>query len=377
MWQCGTGARTIFQPLYAGQTLLYLFHFFMLCLKMKDLSSDVRGQIVGMQKAGLSHTKIAKKLDIPPGSVSTTIRRFKATGATDSRPRGKRPPKLDKHARRRVLGDIDLNPHQTWDKLGTKEAVSGRTVARMAHIEGLHKRKARPKPFLTPPQVQKRLRWAQDVQDMDWGRVICTDEASCETGEKKGPTYTIRRAGEAFLLKNLIPTFRQDRETIMIWGAVSLGHKWPLIRLTPFQAPNQPKSKKIDKYAYVNQVLYGHLAGYCSELRREGILDVVCLEDGAPPHRNGLAAQAREELHIKQLFHPPNSPDLNAIEPLWGIVKRRVSKLRHVASTANKLWEQIQQVWDGIEQSEIDGLIMKMEERRKAVVAAKALHTCF
>ena len=36
--------------------------------------------------------------------------------------------KLNKHAKRRILSDIDTNPQQTWDDLGTKEDVSDRTV---------------------------------------------------------------------------------------------------------------------------------------------------------------------------------------------------------------------------------------------------------
>ena len=42
-------------------------------LKMKDLSSDVRGQIVDMQKASSSQSGIARKLDIPSFSVATTL----------------------------------------------------------------------------------------------------------------------------------------------------------------------------------------------------------------------------------------------------------------------------------------------------------------
>ena len=328
-------------------------------------------------KQAVPKPKLPKELDIPSGSVATTLRRLKATGSTKSRPRGKRPPKLDKHAKRRILSDIDINPQQPWDDIGAKEGISGKTVARMANKEGLHKRKARPKPYLKPEQMEKRLKWASEALRRFWPGVIFTDEVLFEKGEKIGPTWTIRRAGEESMIKHLVPTFKQDRETLMVWGAVAIGHKWPLLRLTAYNTDFYDPVKTIDRFAYVNHVLEGRLAGYCSKLRREGIPEVRTLEDGAGPHRSRLAAQAREELHIKQIFHPPNSPDLNPIEPLWGIVKHRVARLRPVASTLDKLWEQVQRVWDELDQETIDRVLGKMEERRIAVVAAHGGHTRF
>jgi hypothetical protein len=130
----------------------------------------------------------------------------------------------------------------------------------------------------------------------------------------------------------------------MIFGAIAYGHKWPLALLTPLTSQRTKSPQKVDRFIYVNDILEDRLAGYCSELRREGILEVRVVEDGAPIHSNKLAAQAREELHIRQINHPPCSPDLNAIEPLWGILKYRLGKVRPVASTVGMLWEQIQEV---------------------------------
>ena len=88
-----------------------------------------------------------------------------------------------------------------------------------------------------------------------------------------------------------------------------------------------------------------------------------------------MARQVREELHITDSPHPPNSPDLNAIEPLWGILKARLGKFRPVSSTANKLWEFLEKLWDELEQHIVNREIEKMEERKRAVIKAKGKHT--
>jgi DDE superfamily endonuclease len=72
---------------------------------------------------------------------------------------------------------------------------------------------------------------------------------------------------------------------------------------------------------YVVQVLQGPLKEFVEELEDERGHDVLVVEDGAPRHMSKLASKARSELGIKKLTHPPKSPDLNLIEPLWYILK--------------------------------------------------------
>ena len=131
MWRVAPVARTIFQlfqPHIQSITFAVSLSFLHALPQDEGYKQRRACQTVGMQKAGSSQSKIARELDIPSGAVSTTLRHLKATGSTESLPRGKRPAKLDKNAKRRVLSDIDTNPQQTWDDLGAKEDVSSRTV---------------------------------------------------------------------------------------------------------------------------------------------------------------------------------------------------------------------------------------------------------
>ena len=242
--------------------------------------------------------------------------------------------------------------------------------------DGLHKRKARKKPFLTPAHVLKRLEWAWNNCQTDWRSVVFTDEATVESGQREVTAWTIRRVGEEFEEKHLVPAFRRDRKTLMVWDSVAYGKKWPLKRLTHHPTFDLGKGNEgVNRYYYINSVLEERLAGYLSELRMEGRPGVKTVEDGARIHDNHMAHQAREELHFTASPHPPISPDLNAIEPLWGILKARVANFIPVISTFNKLWELLKKLWDELEQHIVNREVEKMEERKRAVIKAKGKNT--
>ena len=109
-------------------------------------------------------------------------------------------------------------------------------------------------------------------------------------------------------------------------------------------------------------------------MRREGNLEVTVVQDGAKIHDNKLASQAREDLHITSQFHPPNSPDLNPIEPLWGILKQRIVKIRPVPSTEDALYESLEREWDGIEQELVNEQVEMMPERKRRLLEANGHH---
>ena len=208
--------------------------------------------------------------------------------------------------------------------------------------------------------------------------MVFTDEAAVERGQRQGIVWTIRRVGEEFEEKHLVTTFRRDRKTLMVWSAVFYSNKWPLKRLTHHATFDLRKGReKVNRYEYINSVLEERLAGYLSELTMEGRRGFKAVEDGARIHDNHMAHQAREELHITTSPHPPNSPDFNAIEPLWGILKAHIEKFKPLPSTVNNCWEFLEKLWDELEQHIVNREIKKMEERKRAVIKAKGKHTSY
>ena len=60
---------------------------------------------------------------------------------------------------------------------------------------------------------------------------------------------------------------------------------------------------------------------------------------------------------------PPCSPDLNPIEPLWSILKRKVYEGGVQFSSKDALWKRIKEVAAGIIFSQIHGLTSSVDKR--------------
>ena len=68
---------------------------------------------------------------------------------------------------------------------------------------------------------------------------------------------------------------------------------------------------------------------------------------------------------------PAQSPDLNPIEHLWGLLKRKLSEHKHPPSGIHELWERILVKWEKIAVEKCQKLIKSMPRRVQAVLKAK------
>jgi hypothetical protein len=79
--------------------------------------------------------------------------------------------------------------------------------------------------------------------------------------------------------------------------------------------------------------------------------------------------QARAWLSIENLKHPPNSPNLNPLELIWGMVKIHVANILGLGDSLDALWAALQYVWNGLTED--------IWKHVTAVEAAKGWHTEF
>ncbi len=167
----------------------------------------------------------------------------------------------------------------------------------------------------------------------------------------------------------------------MIWACIAHGIKGSIIKLDLPLATAAKKGRRkgggIGAREYVAQVLSGPLKDFVKDMENRRGHEMLVVEDGAPGHRSKLANTTRAALGIKQLTHPPSSPDLNPIEPLWLLLKTRVADISESRKSPEKLWKAVQQVWDGLTMEDIIAHTGKMDARVQAVKEAKGKCTKF
>ncbi|KAI9066130.1 hypothetical protein FKP32DRAFT_1566542 [Trametes sanguinea] len=66
---------------------------------------------------------------------------------------------------------------------------------------------------------------------------------------------------------------------------------------------------------------------------------MLVVDDGAQAHKAKITEKAHQQLGIKQLEHPPSSPDLNSIEPLCSKLKKRVQDTPGAYKSLDSLWK--------------------------------------
>ncbi len=66
---------------------------------------------------------------------------------------------------------------------------------------------------------------------------------------------------------------------------------------------------------------------------------MLVVEDGAPAHTSQVAEAAQNCLGICSLTHPPNSPDLNPIEPPWKLLKTHMGHRWGAHESLDALWQ--------------------------------------
>jgi hypothetical protein len=101
----------------------------------------------------------------------------------------------------------------------------------------------------------------------------------------------------------------------------------------------------------------------------------IFMQDGAPCHTSKKSMQSLNNANVPVLKWPGNSPDLNVIETLWAVVKRRLRGL--TLQTKQELVSAIKHVWmEDISVVETcRKLIATMPDRVQAVIKARGGNT--
>ncbi len=204
-------------------------------------------------------------------------------------------------------------------------------------IKSHHAQTSSTKPLLNQRQRQKHLTWA--VEKKNW-RVW-------------------RKSGEAHnpcCLKSSV----KFPQSVMIWAAMSSAGVGPLCFL-----------KSTVNAAIYQEILEHFMLPSADKLY--GDADFIFQQDLAPAHTAKGTESWFSDHGVTVLDWPANSPDLNPIENLWGIVKRKMRDTR--SNNADELKAAIKETWASIPPQQCHKLITSMPRRIEAVIKAKGAPT--
>ena len=149
-------------------------------------------------------------------------------------------------------------------------------------------------------------------------------------------------------------------QSVLVWGGMSSAGVGPLCFI------------KTRVNAAVYQDILEHFM-LSSADHLYGDADFIFQQDWAPAHTAKTTKTWFNDHGITVLDWPANSPDLNPIENLWGIAKRKMKDMR--PNNAKELKAAIEASCSSITPQQCHRLIASMPRRIKAVIHAKGAQT--
>ena len=333
---------------------------------MSNLTCCEKAYIRGLRDGGMDVQKIAVKAGRSVSGVYRVLNDENANTSTEpAKPMG-RPPKLTERDKRAVVLQARKNRRATLAEITNNVACTASmwTIRTALHEAEMHSRVAKLKPFLKPRHVEKRLDYAKKHASWtidEWAKVIWTDESSFELGRNYRQVLVWRTTGEEYNTDCLAPTFKSNRSSVMVWGAITHGAKSELVIMDP---------KRRTAQDFVDQVYEGPLRRFM-EVSGGKIL----MEDGAPVHRSNAPKKWREDNGVPKMDWPAQSPDLNPIENLWAQMKDAVQKRWTPSMTQETLVKVLLDAWENIDIERSNTLIESMPVRIKEVLKNKGSST--
>ena len=184
-----------------------------------------------------------------------------------------------------------------------------------------------------------------------WNHVLWSDEMKINLFGSDGFKHVWQRPGEEYKDKCVMPTAKHGGGNVMVWGCMS--------------------AAGVEELHFIEGSMNSNM--YCEILQQSMIPSLqklgrraVFQHDNGPKHTSKTTTALLKRLRVKVMDWPSMSPDLNPIEHLWGILKRKVD-VRKV-SNIRQLRDVVMEEWKSIPVATCEALVNSMPGRVKAVL---------
>ncbi|KAJ8254683.1 hypothetical protein GJAV_G00196010 [Gymnothorax javanicus] len=344
--------------------------------RTKDLSDFDKGQIVIARRLGRSLTATASLVGCSRSAVVNTFRQWTQEGQITNRRQGVgRRRLIDAEGQQMLSHLVQTDRKATVAQVaesfkdGHGKNVSQHTVHRALLRMGLRRRRSVSVRMLTPDHHQQRLQWAQEHQDWtleQWKKVVWSDESQFVLHHVDGRVRVRRLPGTEVPAGGAVGKIPAGGEKVTLWAMFCWESLGPIVHLEASLTPD----------AYLN-IVADQVHPFMATVFPDG--DGFFQQDGGPCCTAQSVQEWFEEhdAEFKLLPWPPNSPDLNPLVNLWGLLEQQVRSAATPPGSLEDLKELLLASWDQIPQDTFRGLIESLALRVKAVLAAQGGPTAY
>ena len=353
------------------------------------MTIEERNIAIGMLAGGCGVAEVAAAFHRACSTIRRLQQKYQSTATTKDRPRSGRPGILSAHQKKLIWRQARKSPKIEYKDLieaativlpdgTTSPPPSKSTLYRMLKSRNLVKYRCKKRPKLTPILARKRLRFAYLHRHYPWRHRVVkfSDECSIEKASRSEQEWCFRYPVEKWKARMITEVSTGQVRCQMVWGAIWLdergrGRRSPLVIMERDQ--NAPRGG-YSSQSYIQTLRTGLLPSYRPSQ--------IFMQDNARIHTSRAVRTFLAENNITTLNWPAYSPDLNPIEHLWWVLKRRMNKFYPQYdnySYSEEQWDgfcyALKDCWRRIPRRYIEALIGSMPRRLRACIAARGWQT--
>jgi transposase len=294
--------------------------------------------------------RIAREIGCSKSTVSSVMNQFLTEHSLQPKKYARNPPVMDLAMKLALDKAVKKAPSATAKELKvvlearTGRRISERSIQRGRRSLRYHPVHAAKKPALTEQHAQKRLRFCR-AHRAGLANMVFMDEMGVELDHGKR-LYWIKQGQQRPV------EYRHPRKAkVNVWAAIWHNGHTPLYCTT----------ETFNSERYV-QVLQNRLRPHLPLPRKE------FLQDGVPWHWTHAVQDwcVQHNVPLVQDF-PPSSPDLNAIEYVWGWIKHKVEAAN--PQDQRSLERAVRAAWANLPQDIINSFIGHMTSVIRSIIA--------